>query len=148
MGEPQYVSSIVAGSQLVNVSPVEGDPEATISKMDTIINAALAPQRPSDQDKEVAALALSRKEEAIKEIKNVEKRQELEVGAEEQKAKGEISDTQIEEVKEKNKDTKEADLSIQATTNSGGFIPNFAPDLRRASSPMWEAVRQESHCVR
>jgi hypothetical protein len=46
-----------AGSVGIDTSPVDGDPEATIAKMQTVVAAALAPAKPSGQDQKVAAAA-------------------------------------------------------------------------------------------
>ncbi len=47
----------VGGEVQIDVSPVSGDPEATIAKMQVVRRAALAPARPSAQDRAVAARA-------------------------------------------------------------------------------------------
>lgn len=47
----------VGGEVSIDVSPVSGDPEATIDKMVIVRAAALAPAEPSPQDRRVAALA-------------------------------------------------------------------------------------------
>jgi hypothetical protein len=47
------------GEVQIDVSPVNGDPEATIQKMERVIAAALAPVDPSSQDRSVASLASS-----------------------------------------------------------------------------------------
>ena len=47
----------VGGSVGIDTSPVSGDPEATIAKMQTVAAAALAPAKPSGQDQKVAAAA-------------------------------------------------------------------------------------------
>ncbi len=47
------------GEVQIDVSPVNGDPEATIQKMERVRAAALAPVDPSAQDRSVAALASS-----------------------------------------------------------------------------------------
>ncbi len=47
----------VGGSVQIDVSPVKGDPEATIRKMAVVRRAALAPKEPSAQDRRVAAQA-------------------------------------------------------------------------------------------
>ncbi|OMH38229.1 putative metalloprotease CJM1_0395 family protein [Motiliproteus sp. MSK22-1] len=46
-----------AGEVSIDTRPVSGDPEATIQKAQTIIQAALAPANPSSQDIQVAARA-------------------------------------------------------------------------------------------
>lgn len=47
----------VGGEVRIDTSPVPGNPEATIRKMQTIKRAALAPREPSSQDRRVAAEA-------------------------------------------------------------------------------------------
>ncbi|MGQ9652128.1 MAG: putative metalloprotease CJM1_0395 family protein, partial [Phycisphaerae bacterium] len=47
----------VGGEVSMDLSPVPGDPQATIAKMQQIQRAALAPAQPSSQDRQVAAQA-------------------------------------------------------------------------------------------
>ena len=54
----------VGGEVGIDTSPVANDPEATLSKMDVVIRAALAPAEPSAQDRQVAAQALGQMAEA------------------------------------------------------------------------------------
>lgn len=54
----------VSGEVSIDIAPIEGDPEATISKMNVIISAALAPAKPSSQDRRVAAQAATQRNEA------------------------------------------------------------------------------------
>lgn len=49
----------VGGEVPIDVSPVNGDPQATIAKMNTVRAAATAPIDPSAQDQRVAAVASS-----------------------------------------------------------------------------------------
>jgi len=64
-GGPSYTYEVgpdgkgyaTAGSVGIDTSPVEGDPEATIAKMQTVVAAAMAPAKPSGQDQKVAAAA-------------------------------------------------------------------------------------------
>lgn len=64
-GSPSYTFDIgpdgkkyaVAGSVSVDLSPIEGNPTATIAKMQKVRAAALAPANPSIQDTKVAASA-------------------------------------------------------------------------------------------
>lgn len=65
-GAPSYEFKIgpdgkkyaVNGEVSVNVSPIKGDPTATIAKMERVHAAALAPVSPSGQDRRVAAQAI------------------------------------------------------------------------------------------
>jgi len=47
----------VGGEVSIDTAPIEGDPEATIRKLETVRRAALAPAEPSPQDQRVAAQA-------------------------------------------------------------------------------------------
>lgn len=46
-----------AGEVQIDISPIDGDPKATIRKMDQVKRAALAPADPSTQDRSVASRA-------------------------------------------------------------------------------------------
>lgn len=59
----------VGGSVNVDMSPVPGDPEATVRKANEIINAALAPGNPSAADMRVAARAYRMAASATNEIR-------------------------------------------------------------------------------
>lgn len=65
---PDGVNYAVAGEVSVDVSPVTGDPAATIDKMRVIRAAALAPADPSAQDRAVAAQAMKTLLEAQSEL--------------------------------------------------------------------------------
>lgn len=58
----------IAGEVSVDLSPVEGDPQATIEKMELVQAAALAPAEPSSQDRQVAAQASLQINEARAEL--------------------------------------------------------------------------------
>ena len=58
----------VGGEVNIDTSPVNGDPEATIRKMQTVRSAALAPANPSGQDRSVAAKASTREARAQQEL--------------------------------------------------------------------------------
>jgi|GEM_PF-1802411 len=58
----------IGGSVSIDVSPVPGDPSATISKARIIRSAALAPTEPSGQDQAVAAAAAQMAQRAQSEI--------------------------------------------------------------------------------
>ena len=58
----------VSGEVPIDVAPVEGDPAATVSKMIIVASAALAPAKPSGQDRKIAALATSIRAEAQAEL--------------------------------------------------------------------------------
>ena len=54
----------IGGEVQIDTSPVEGDPEATIRKMQQVRAAALAPAEPSGQDRSVAAQAAAAAQQA------------------------------------------------------------------------------------
>jgi hypothetical protein len=58
----------VGGEVQINTSPVRGDPEATIRKMQQVRRAALAPADPSTQDRRVAAQAMAVERQARVEL--------------------------------------------------------------------------------
>ena len=58
----------VSGHVDVDLSEVQGDPAATIRKMETIRRAAMAPAEPSSQDRQVAAQATKKAQEARMEL--------------------------------------------------------------------------------
>ncbi len=58
----------VGGEVQIDTSSVKGDPEATIRKARNIKSAALAPQDPSSQDRQVAAEASRIDQEARQEV--------------------------------------------------------------------------------
>ncbi len=67
IGSPEYTYEegpdgkryAVGGQVLVDISPIPGDPEGTIEKMERVRKAALAPLNPSEQDEKVAATAVT-----------------------------------------------------------------------------------------
>ena len=54
---PNGVRYATSGHVNIDVSPVPGDPKATLDKMQTVARAAMAPAQPSAQDRAVAAQA-------------------------------------------------------------------------------------------
>ncbi len=70
---PDGVRYAVGGHVDIDVSEVPDDPRATIAKMEVIQAAALAPARPSGQDRAVAAAAAAKAREASVELAKQEK---------------------------------------------------------------------------
>lgn len=58
----------IGGSVPIDVSPVRGDPEATVAKMEIVKAAALAPAKPSAADRNIAALADANRLDALAEL--------------------------------------------------------------------------------
>ena len=65
---PDNARYAVGGEVDIDVSPMPGDPEATIRKAQVIRAAALAPSDPSPQDHQVAAAATKMEAEARQEL--------------------------------------------------------------------------------
>lgn len=65
---PNGVSYAVSGSVDIDVSPVPGDPAATLAKMETVQRAALAVAQPSAADRAVATQAAAMAAEARAEL--------------------------------------------------------------------------------
>ncbi len=87
----------VGGEVSIDTSSVSGDPEATIQKMRVVRSAALAPAKPSSQDRSVAAQAAQKenkaRQEMVKEQKeamqeSTEESSEKALGSDSEKTKG------------------------------------------------------------
>lgn len=65
---PDGISYATSGEVPIDVSPIPGDPQATIQKMRQVHRAALAPAEPSAQDRAVAATAARQLLEAQAEL--------------------------------------------------------------------------------
>jgi len=65
---PDGVNYAVGGEVAIDVGVVDGDPQATLEKMQLVQRAALAPAEPSSQDRQVAALAAQQANQARAEI--------------------------------------------------------------------------------
>lgn len=88
----------VAGEVSIDISPVPGDPQATMDKAERIRRAALAPAEPSVQDRAVAAQAAQLEIEAQAELRQMEReaREAAEQEGEESRAINEESDQRAE----------------------------------------------------
>lgn len=93
---PDGRSYAVGGHVSISTSPVAGDPEATIAKMDVVKRAALAPVEPSGADRSVAADAESKRADARSELNSI-RAEERKVALEESRDKPESGDTSIPE---------------------------------------------------
>ncbi|MGL4205118.1 MAG: putative metalloprotease CJM1_0395 family protein [Aeromonadaceae bacterium] len=65
---PDGKSYATGGSVQIDISPIAGDPAATVQKMQQVRSAALAPAEPSGQDRSVAAKASQLEAKARKEL--------------------------------------------------------------------------------
>ena len=58
----------VSGEVSIDSSPIDGDPRATVRKMEQVQKAALAPANPSGQDRAVAAAAVNTEMDARRQL--------------------------------------------------------------------------------
>ena len=65
---PNGVRYASGGHVSIDISPVKGDPQATVEKMQQVQRAALAPANPSAQDRAVASKATAQAAEARAEL--------------------------------------------------------------------------------
>lgn len=65
---PDGVNYAVGGEVSIDVGVIDGNPQATLEKMQTVQRAALAPAEPSSQDRRVAAMAAQQANQARAEI--------------------------------------------------------------------------------
>ncbi len=84
----------VAGEVSIDTSAVDGDPDATIRKLQQVVRAALAPAEPSGQDRAVAAQAQAQMNQARAEAAT-ERREEQQAGANSETDAGEKISGQI-----------------------------------------------------
>jgi len=93
---PDGRSYAVGGHVSISTSPVSGDPEATIAKMEIVKRAALAPAEPSGADRSVAADAESKRADARSEL-NAIRADERKAALEESLGKSEAEDETVRE---------------------------------------------------
>ncbi|MDP4546971.1 putative metalloprotease CJM1_0395 family protein [Marinobacter sp. MDS2] len=78
---PDGAQYAVGGEVPIDVSPVAGDPQATIEKMRVVRAAAMAPAQPSSQDRAVAAQAMQTMLQAQVELASGDKESSIDGGA-------------------------------------------------------------------
>lgn len=89
---PDGKTYVVGGEVGIDVSPIPGDPQATLRKMEVVQRAALAPAEPSAQDRSVAAQAQAQASQARAELAEMRRaealaaREERRLSAEQSKA--------------------------------------------------------------
>ncbi len=81
---PDNIQYAVAGEVSIDTKPVDGNPQKTIEKMETVRKAALAPSNPSSQDRRVAAQAeavIRQARSDLNEQRDLERAEEAEAAA-------------------------------------------------------------------
>ncbi|WP_437881918.1 putative metalloprotease CJM1_0395 family protein [Pseudomonas sp. LRF_L74] len=92
---PNGKAYATAGEVGIDVGAVNGDPQATIRKMEVVQRAALAPAEPSAQDRRVAAQAQARSLEAQGELAKVQREEQAEKAVEKsQESEGDDSENE------------------------------------------------------
>ena len=76
----------IGGEVQIDTSPVQGDPEATILKMQQVRAAALAPAEPSSQDRAVAASASRLESQARQDLAEVRRQEQQGLGEDDESA--------------------------------------------------------------
>ncbi len=97
---PDGRSYAVAGEVSIDTSPVPNNPEATIRKMEIVRRAALAPSQPSGQDRQVAADAAAKIQQARieKREQDAEEREKIEGSDESKPSETKPGETQVGEI--------------------------------------------------
>lgn len=99
----------VAGEVSIDISPVPGNPEATMDKAERIRRAALAPAEPSAQDRAVAAQATQLQIDAQAELRQMEReaREAAEQDSEESRSISNEEDEQRAEAANRSEESEE-----------------------------------------
>jgi hypothetical protein len=118
---PDGHSYAVGGEVPIDVSEVQGDPAATIDKMRQVKAAALAPAKPSGQDRKVAAMADAKMMKAQAEL-NANKSGEDDPMAPEGKLEGSLAQ-QLAEVRE-GENTSEDESSASTPPDLAAYATN------------------------
>lgn len=108
---PDGINYAVGGEVPIDISPIPGNPEATIQKAEIVRRAALAPAEPSAQDRAVAAQAIQIKLEAQSELNQPDTEEDTEANAEE-----ETQTAATESAEETVSDTETVNAVSQAAT--------------------------------
>jgi hypothetical protein len=134
-GAPSYTYSrgpdgqryAVAGEVSIDTSAVAGDPQATLSKMEIVVRAALAPAEPSAQDLRVAAQAQAQMVQARVELA------ELRLS---QAAEGQAERAQPSEVAEPAQQGDEPEASRQSPRSSAADLDLYRRTAELPESPL------------
>ena len=136
-GSPQYEFKtgpdgkqyVVEGSVPVDLSPIAGDPAATIDKMRQVKAAALAPAQPSSADKNAAAAAESRIAQATAELM-----QGAKPVADEEPATGSLGEASSATASATATNTASSATASSTTTNSTSASASTEPATTKSQS--------------
>jgi len=111
----------VAGEVMIDVAPVNGDPQATITKMQKVYSAALAPANPSAQDRKVASVA-------TQQILSAQSELLVELSKEESNAKNNTEESDTTSIRESSPSSSQSDVIAQRSLR----IESFYSDITKA----------------
>ncbi len=117
---PDNQQYAVAGEVSINTKVIDGDPAATIEKMRVVKNAALAPSRPSSQDRQVASHAESLIRAAQAELNSI-KLDQQQANREPEETESDTGFAQSQ--KPDNKPTQSTPEPLGPTPNKDAFQP-------------------------
>lgn len=134
---PDGAQYAVGGEVAINVSAVNGDPQATIEKMRVVRAAAMAPAQPSGQDRAVAAqamqvmlqaqseLALERSDSGQQEKSTTSESENSEAASESVSGSGESASEPLPMASEQARATYQnvAGFGLASTPSGKGFLP-------------------------
>jgi hypothetical protein len=117
----------IGGSVSIDVSAVDGDPEATIAKMQQVAAAATAPAEPSSQDLKVAAAAKQKEAQARMELAKQRSEESAEINNSNKTAESENTESKNAEAKkaEPNNSNK-INYRSQSISAASGNLTNAA----------------------
>lgn len=140
-GAPSYTFEVgpdgkkyaVEGEVAVDLSPVKGDPQATITKLQKVYNAALAPANPSTQDTRIASKAAQLIAEAQSQL--LSESLELEGSAKPSHTRASVNDSFAkEQVDDLDNDSQNFDQQINATLKAQEKIaPSRSSEIEQAA---------------
>lgn len=122
----------VGGEVQIDVAEVEGDPEATIEKMQTVRAAALAPAEPSGADRAIAADATQKLAAAQDELSSPESEQDSDEAS---SATFKVDDDTAQAVSSSNSETATAKRDADVDARAG----RIAQFYQAATSPYGQA---------
>lgn len=115
----------IGGEVGIDVAPIEGNPEATIQKMQTVAAAALAPAEPSGQDYKVAAAARQAEAQARAEL-NAQKAEEANGGNQVEEESESESDSLNASKSLNEEESKDSTTRHENVRSSSAISSNFA----------------------
>jgi len=120
------------GEVSIDTGAISGDPQATIDKMQVVMQAASAPAEPSGQDRRVQAQAAAILSEAMAELAQVKEQEKVEEQAKVDEARA------AKEAEEAEKE-KESKRSESDSSSESRLPESTQPDLVRSLAELTEA---------